>query len=497
MITERHFVSRIIFGHWLIASLCLLAPASTLADETRDASGKPSSSAPCMECIQIRVGLPRVVRGPSPGIPDCSFSEVQLSDGTFRGFSASGTTYAIDGANPVDMGGQAVPVLRPGPRGSFDASTASIHQIERSGNGLLGWVHCETGDAAQQGLWSIALAQSDDNGMTWTKLGQIIASNDVVTPGKVTGEGNPSVINGEDGYYYAYVRRTHPAGLIVARAPIEAPGPGHWMKYFNGTWSEPGLGGNATKLNNKAGGLARWMTPGQTVGVAFVPGGLGLFFSQDQINFTPLAEPLLVADPGSWRRPNSGELCSYWSILDAGNGSNQIANKWLLIYMYVQPNEGMNKRYLVFRPVDVRIMPHPISPQVGVMLARWYNNHTHDYWTTTAPVPGNHQTYYESARLGYVMTAADRTKPCVELEEFEKAQLGPHPDRLLTLTGSRESQGYQRLRSVGWIYANQEQDTHPLYQCYSESEHSHFLSNSPDGEGKGKVERLLGYALAR
>ena len=54
-----------------------------------------------------------IEQGPGPGIPDNPFSEIRLVNGRKRGFSASATSYAIDGANPSDMSGTPRPVLVP------------------------------------------------------------------------------------------------------------------------------------------------------------------------------------------------------------------------------------------------------------------------------------------------------------------------------------------------------------------------------------------------
>jgi hypothetical protein len=43
----------------------------------------------------------------------------------------------------------------------------------------------------------------------------------------------------------------------------------------------------------------------------------------------------------------------------------------------------------------------------------------------------------------------------------------------------------------------QETNTQPLYQCYSDAEHSHFAANRPDCDGKGRMETLLGYDLVQ
>lgn len=121
--------------------MCLL-PAFAQAPEQTKAQ---SNTAPCIDCIRIRAGLPRVVQGPGPGIPDNLFNEIQLPDGRFRGFSANSITYAIDGRSPFDMVGKPMPVLGPSSRGQYGESGEWINHVERSGNRLLGWVHDETG----------------------------------------------------------------------------------------------------------------------------------------------------------------------------------------------------------------------------------------------------------------------------------------------------------------------------------------------------------------
>jgi hypothetical protein len=128
----------------------------------------------CTECIRVRVGLPIVVQGPGPGIPDNPFNEIQLPNGRFRGFSASATTYAIDGASPSDMGGTPVPVLGKAPPGRYGDSGEWINHVEQSGNTLLGWAHDETGDRPGMGLKSMSMFVSENDGMNWRRLGQIL-----------------------------------------------------------------------------------------------------------------------------------------------------------------------------------------------------------------------------------------------------------------------------------------------------------------------------------
>lgn len=269
------------------------------------------------------------------------------------------------------------------------------------------------------------------------------------------------------------------------------------MKFFQGQWDQPGLGGDATSLGNGSGSaVARWTTTGETVLLRWVSGGLGLFFSTDHTTFSNLHEPLLALDPGVWRRPAPSELLAYPVMLDARTGTSQLSNTWMLVYAYWPPYEARDKKYLVFRDVTVSVSSQPVASQVGVLLARWYDASLHDRWSTTAAVPGNYSSYQYEAGSGYLMTMANASKPSVELEDCVSQRPG-HPDHLLAEKGFCEAHDYQRLRTAGWVYSQPQQKTVPLYRCYNAREQSHFASNASDCEKLGTMERLLGYAMSQ
>ena len=69
------------------------------------AASAQAEGAPCADCLTVRVGPPVVVRGPFPDELDATFTALKLADGTFRGFSANGATYAIDGASLPELSG--------------------------------------------------------------------------------------------------------------------------------------------------------------------------------------------------------------------------------------------------------------------------------------------------------------------------------------------------------------------------------------------------------
>ena len=485
----------------LLAGLWL-APA--VSAQTTDSKSARPATEPCADCLRIRVGLPRVLRGPAADIADNRFSEIQLPDGRFRGFDAHGDTRAIDGAHPWDMGGPARTVLTPGKAGTYDSCGQWMQHVEPAGASILGFVHDETACRYQVGQThkSMSLALSNDYGLTWRDQGQILTGTDAPTPNKNTGEGDCTFLNGGDGYYYGYCGRPRDHATIVARAPISNPGPGKWVKFLGGKWDQPGLGGDATNLNLALGNgrslsssAARWTSTGETVVIGWNGSNMALYLSADHTIFTSLREPLLVLDPGKWKRPDPSEVLAYAVMLDAKNGGNQLSNSWMLVYAYWPPYEGREKKYLVFRDVTVSVSNKPLSPQVGVLLARWYNASLHDRWSTTAAVPGNYAAYKLEKQSGYLMTVADASGPSIELEDCVSERPG-HPDHLLAEKGFCAAHDYQRLRTAGWVYSKPQEHTVPLYRCYNAQEHSHFASNDADCEKLGTMERLLGYALS-
>jgi hypothetical protein len=451
--------------------------------------------------IRVRVGTPLVARGPAPNIADNSFTEIGLPNGLFRGFTAAGTTFAVDGKHPYDMGGQSATVLKQGPAGSYDSCGEWINHVELEGKTLFGWVHNETAcDYAKYGQThsSLTIATSTDYGLTWNILGPIIRATDPPVANKETGDSCMTVVRGQDGYDYAYC--VHNGGhswdggyVFAARAPASDPGPGKWKKYFNGNWSEPGVDGKSSPIDGI--GLGWWTTVGETAGLKWVKGGTGLVVSQDHLHFTTVfPQPLMLIEPGDWSRKNGLELVSYTTLIDVNTGLNQLGDHWLLAYMYLNPGENFGKRYLVFRPVDVSWSRAPGEPQVGEMLTHWYDAAQHDHWATTAPVPGNYAAYKLVAQLGYMMTAPDSKEASVELEECVSQWPG-YLDHILIQKGVCETQGYKRLRSAGFIFSAAQPNTQALYRCYSDAEKSHFAANRDDCNGMGKREAILGYDL--
>jgi hypothetical protein len=120
---------------------------------------------------------------------------------------------------------------------------------------------------------------------------------------------------------------------------VASPGPGNWKRYFNGDWSQPGLGGDSSGLGPKKWTVgtcaARWPTTGEAVNLGGVTADVGIYFSTDHVHFTAILVPIINIDLAvSWfkRLQEPHKLLAYFSLLDANTGENQLSDHWNLVY---------------------------------------------------------------------------------------------------------------------------------------------------------------------
>lgn len=468
------------------------------------AAWSPSQAAEpafCVACVSIRIGAPRIVRGPTAIEADNHFVAVQLDARLFRGFTANGTTYAIDGPSPAAMQGRAVPVLTPGPPASFDGCGQWLNSVERQGPLLFGFVHDETGCNYKAGQThkSMSVDTSSDGGLTWTARGPFITGADGPTPGRTTGEGDCTIVRNPDGFLYAYCLRARDWSIIAARAPATDPAPDRWLKYFKGAWTEPGRSGEATALVTRDTGQALgtsaslWTATGATILLGNDARGLVAFLSRDPVAFAGVTAPLLPTGPQQWVRPAPSELVAYPALIDRAAGGSAIGAAATLLYTSIAPDEDFGRRYLVARDVTLALQPTPAVPQVGVLLGRWRDASSGARVSSTGPVVSAGRTIVPDGDAGYLMTEPDPGRPSVRLDECDG---GRGTLDLALQSGGCTAPLSRRLRTAGWVYATEQPGTRALYRCMA-SVHGHFVSTEPACEGQGTSEALLGYALAK
>lgn len=157
-------------------------------------------------------------------------------------------------------------VLEPGPAGSFDNGYAGIYGAWRdpqSGE-IRAIYHAEdqegmkTFENGVNGYYaSVGLAISGDGGGTFRKAGRILSGSRPKSAAGRPDQGcaEPALVEEESHrFLYCYFTdhtRLNGGGVQIglARSPIAEKGaPGTWMKYYEGAFSEPGLGGKETHV---------------------------------------------------------------------------------------------------------------------------------------------------------------------------------------------------------------------------------------------------------
>jgi hypothetical protein len=445
----------------------------------------------CDECVQVRLEHPVVARGPSRHEPDAPVSIIELPGGGFRAFAANATTVAIDGETPFALGGRPQAVLGPGPAGSPSECGRWLTTAMQSRGVLYGLIHNEQHCNYRQGetYKSMSIARSENDGLAWNVLGQIITGDEGPAPGRESGEGDCTAVDGHDGYWYAYCQRLRDWKNIVARAPSSDPSPGKWTKWSGSGWDAPGLGGTAAALSGFVGMSSAYWTEADAVLLLAATSSLQLSLSKDKIHFDTLAEPIILYDANDWKRPAPTDLYAYPSMVGE-HGFNNIARHFFLTYTYIPPGQDFTQRYLVMQEAWINLAPAPQRPQVRTALSRWTNSDG-GKWTTTGPAISSGHAHAYDIPLGYVMTAPPKEIPSVKLDECFAAG---SDSGFLAEAGGCGAEGSERRRAAGYVFRSREPGTIELYTCMS-ADHRQFVSNRSDCEGAGVHERLLGFAL--
>jgi hypothetical protein len=449
----------------------------------------------------VRTGPAEYVYGPRFAPMDNPFFSLN-ANGTLYGYSANGNTEIIAKGTLTSTIPEPAPIaLAGGEAGQFDSCGAWLNNVVVDGDVIRGWYHAETDcdyDNNGQTYKNIGYCESHDGGLTFTKPNypnnQALTGSLPPTSALCVGNADQSVVDGGDGYYYMFFINWDNYGYCVARSS-EKGVPGSWTKYYEGTWSEPGLGGKATGIANLNSATIVRHTSGNLISVGSGP-GISMSFGTDPLTWVHLAEPVLFNQaPLQWSRPAPTELVGYPNFVPLDGGSGDIGDQFWLYYVYIQPGEDYAKRYLVRRQVTFTLdNDTSIAPQAGVELSR-YTSGARTWVTTTLPLPLD-ASYVYADSMGYLLTTAYLGS----IPIYDCYIPGWDDHMLSTDINSCNSEGIALLRQLGWVYETEQPATTvatlPLYRCFNSQTNKHSVSHRTDCEENGSMEFILGWSMS-
>ena len=483
-------------------SLCILSGILLLASSTISNVYSKDIS----HNIIIQLGPNEIIRGPDT-ITDNPFNTL-TGITSLHGYVGNAVTFGYIGGSLETLQPINNEVLQSGT--DFDSCGAWLNSVWQDGDVIRGWYHAETECAFPETRKSVAYAESYDGGNTFVKPNypnnQVITASPIYTNHNNDDEGDHRVIR-IGNYLYMYFLSNHRPSwqIYLARSHISDKGlPGTWQKYHNGAFTQPGLGGEASPIASWTNLATSWVSYNtylsSYIGFSGVwdkesnrQQGFGLSTSVDGLNNwtairnTVTGQPyLLLSYEGSWDRyVNNGDLIAYPSFISIYGSSDRVNDVFWLYYMYLNPGEGFDRRYLIRRKVHIKYTdsssPLDLVPRIALSEYRNLN----DRWFTTT---NTNPQYTRIKTIGYLFT--DKTPHSVPLYD---CYVESQNDHMLVPNDKTCGGGNVRyLHRIGWISTVPFHNSIQIYRCWDSSTTNHFVSADPNCEGK-ETEWSLGY----
>jgi len=356
------------------SSLCLLVLLAT------------ANADPAFDFV---LGSRQLINNTSPGVPNYDYMPdghvARIPSGTnyIMFWAAARSTYRTIGGTNISATklSPSGAVITYGPAGSYDNGGAWLMSVfRRPDSSLLGFYHAEDWEfgtnANPNGIaWKyVARATSTNDGVTWQKDGVILSS---ANPKPATpdwgGNGDHCVVWDEANA--RWICFFHEDYLMVASSSDSEGRPGTWYKYYQGAFTEPGIGGFASPLSGweaHAGGnpsvhfntfLNCWVMVAHTWGSIFGPSSLWISTSADLIHWAP-PRPLLesVTPQRFWYTTILGPTDT-----EAGQTAELVYGSWT--------NMDVNIRKFYKRSITF-VQPAPVPLVSTGAVWRYLNNGT-------------------------------------------------------------------------------------------------------------------------
>ncbi len=514
----------------LVVMLALGGTVSLLVWSSDQPPGPAAPSAPrkvdtqSFPSFRVTLGAEEVVAGPVANYLDFPFFTMPTASGIIA-YSSNTQTFAFSGASldtlhlPTPDAPASHAVIGPGPHGSFDACGAWLASAYAlTATHWIGWYHAEHDCNYTTGVThtSMAFAESFDGGKTWQKTDY--PHNQVVTPDAPRYKGDPAANRAGDAKVirqgkYFYMLYYDGKSMYVARSLVSDQGrPGTWYKYYQGTYSQPGLGGHQTPVEAAASSLT-WNTYLKAYLSIFISAKYGFYLKvsagDDITRWNALGNdgtksiyPLVSYPQDSrqdvWfgRTASSGEVYGYPSFIAPDGDSSYTGQVFYLYYMKLFAGTSFSQRYLMRRQMMLTLQSAPPFPAL-VDLARYQNPDTgvlRVFTEDVRPPEGDRLTAIVGALLPYPSPGFHPLYECsIPLfRDYLATDGSPSQDNWRGCGG----RGTVFIRTIGWASDRQSSQTPiAIYRCFSSTRLNHFISTDPYCEGS-TTEWLLGYIFS-
>jgi hypothetical protein len=294
-----------------------------------------------------------------PWFPDGHLTVIPDGD-SYQMYWPGWNSYKTVGTDPMNMSDPGGAVLSAGASGSYDNGGAWLMSVFReSGNNMIGFFHAEDHEfpphenPSNYAYKSMALCTSSDNGDSWTKQGQII-TNSVPKPSTPawSGSGDFCVVYDATNSRWVCYYQNYSLYMAVSYDPDAAPGT--WYKYYNGDFTEPGLGGEKSPIEGLSAYpganpsvhyntyLAKWVMVWHT----WDDTGIWLSTSDDMINWN---QPINIVLAEGVERA--------WYPTIVGDSDTQAGQTAWLYYAYWPDRNNWQRQFLqrkiVFNQADI------------------------------------------------------------------------------------------------------------------------------------------------